>query len=97
MKYPNGEEINIGDYVLFNEGTCKGYVCKIIEFDEDFKAAGLALPGMESYEQLSNYGSSERGIYIRMYSETSDDSWCAICCESDFEDEGVCLIKRQNE
>jgi hypothetical protein len=93
MNYPDGKKINVGDLILWNEGSDKGIVAVILEHSDDFKSFGIAIPGDESGEQLRNYGPSEKGILICTDLKKKDLTADVFCPEEDFYDEGVALIK----
>lgn len=94
MKYPNGVPIMVGDVIWWNEGKAKGIVGLILDSKESFEFLSLAVPGKESIEQLEKFGPSEYGIMICANSDGDYISCDVFCPESDFEDEGICLISR---
>ena len=44
MKYPNGQPVQIGDLVWWNEGSCIGFVQSMVESEEDCQTMGLKGP-----------------------------------------------------
>ena len=44
MVYPDGTPVNVGDHIWWNEGSCVGFVCTIIESEADQRAWGFDEP-----------------------------------------------------
>lgn len=44
MKYPEGQNIKIGDLVWWDEGVCVGHIQVIAESKEDYESWGLSEP-----------------------------------------------------
>jgi len=96
MKYPEGEQVKLGDVIWWNEGSNRGKVALILENPEDFLEFGIAPPGAETKEQLSSYGPSETGIYICASLESEEMTTDVFCPEEDFTDEGIGLCSSKN-
>ena len=82
MKYPDGEQISLGDHIWWNEGSSIGFVHEIIESPGDqaewnFDQPHILLSGFHPH----NPGGPGYVAYPR----------------SDFEDEGICVLTSNEE
>ena len=55
MIYPDKTEVSVGDHIWWNEGTCVGFVCTVVESEADqdswgFDSPHILLSGCHPYE-----------------------------------------------
>lgn len=94
MRYPDGQAINVGDHVWWNEGVCIGYIEHLIETDDQIDSWGLSEPSIA----VSNIHPFEV-VSQKHPQEIGDVSLggTVVYSSSDLADEGVGLLSSSEE